>query len=324
VAILVTGGVGFIGTNIVQALLRKGEKVIVFDITSPELPVRRFLEEVSEEVQFVQGDIRDRTRLKEIIQTYAIQEIVHAAAITANAPEAEQQLAADVVEVNIIGTVNILEVAKSADIQRVIYLSSSGLYAAGEDIEKPVSEEFSIRVRGLYATTKQACEHICRRYKQLYGMDIVMTRIAAQYGPFERKTHARQTMSLIHDLVELAVQGTPIRVRHQKMPKDWTYAADTAEGVAAMLKAKSLNHDLYNLSVGRNYDLLDVLEALKKHIPELTYEFSETPNVSRSLILRGPLDISWARADFGFIPKFDIQKGLCDYLKWLQRYTRKY
>ena len=70
-------------------------------------------------------------------------------------------------------------------------------------------------------------------------MDIVMTRIATQYGPLEQRTHSRQKMSFIHDLVELALQGTPIRIGHHKMPKDWTYAADTAEGIAAMLNPEA-------------------------------------------------------------------------------------
>lgn len=316
---LVTGGVGFIGANIVHSLLKRGEDVVSLDVSAPDGYVRKFLEGFSAELQFIQGDIRDRNFVKNVINTQAIQETVHAAAITANGPEAEQQLAPNVVEVNVMGTVNLLEAAKSAEVRRIVYLSSSGLYPATEDAEKPVPEDILLRIKGLYSVTKQACEHICRRYSELYNMDIVMTRIAAQYGPVEQSTHARQRMSYIYDLVELARKKTPIRISSEKMPKDWTYAGDTADGIVAMLKANTLNHDMYNLSIGRNFEQLEVVEALKQHIPTLTYEISETPNISRSLVSRGPLDISRVQEDFKYTPIYDIQTGLGAYLDWLQR-----
>lgn len=115
------------------------------------------------------------------------------------------------------------------------------------------------------------------------------------------------------------LQDTPIRVGPQKLHKDWTHAADTAAGIARILKADSLNHDIYNLSIGQYSELLEILETMKYYIPEINYEVSDTSNISRSLVPHGPLDISRVQVDFGFSSQYNIQSGLGAYLKSIKR-----
>ena len=320
-AILVTGGVGFVGVNIVKRFAEIGERVLCVDRVSPDEIVQQYVVDSRDRITFVQGDLRDNDLLFRMSHGQDISCIIHAAAITATHPDIEKKDFYSTVQANILGTMNILELAKSLHVSKLIYVSSGSAYGPRSDPEKSISEDSPLVPRRLYPITKLACELICRRYSQIHQLKLVILRLSSPYGPMERKTSARQVPSAIHDYVHGAVRGMELLVSGLDRSRDYSYIDDVMDAFVKVFELESLPHEVYNISSGVNYRLSDVIETLKKHIPSLKYTITDEmtlTNINEDTI-RGPLDISRARNDFGFNPHHDLDRGIGKYILWLRK-----
>lgn len=317
--ILVTGGVGFVGVNIVKRFAEIKEKVVSLDMTLPDEMVYKYLNHCKDRISFYQGDIRDPKLLSEISREHKIDCIIHAAAITATHPEIEKEDFTATVNVNIMGTMNILKLAKDLSLRKFIYVSSGSAYGPREDIAEPIVENSPLVPRRLYPITKLCCELLCRRYSQIHDIKFVILRLSSPYGPMERRTSSRQIVSPICDYVNEVLEGKQLLVSGLDRCRDYTYIDDAIDAFVRVLQTELLPHDVYNISIGRNYTLKEIIDVLKKYFPELKYKITDEmtiANINEDTI-RGPFDISRARKDFGFNPLYDLDKGIQKYIQWL-------
>ncbi len=330
-ATLVTGGTGFVGSNIVKTLAQQGHEVVCFDLVAPDTLVRKYLEPWAEQVTFVQGDILDMGDLERAAATQNITRIVHAAVFTAIRPDIEVERSRSIVDVNVVGTANLLDLAQRLSpsarseqaLERFLYVSSGSVYGEGRSADEVLREDTILYPHSLYATTKYASELLTRRYGELHGFQTVSVRLSSPYGPMERVTGHRALMSVLYEWTGNVARGEPVRVGDRSLGRDYTYVADTAAGICAVLNAPSLSYDVYNISTGTWITLGDVIEALQELRPSL--QVVDDPSVEfgilRSGVGRGPMDVTRLREDVGFATSFDLVAGLGDYLQWREAFS---
>lgn len=321
--ILVTGGTGFVGANIVLHLAQYGHHVVVYDMVEPAPIVEHFWEEVRHRIIYEFGDVTDASRLSDVVERHNPDAVVHAAVITAVDPRTEADLAARVVDVNVIGTLRALEATRHPSVRRMIYVSSSGIYGF-TDPHVPIPESASLpyQGQGLYTITKDTSERLCFRYRELFDLDVIVGRLGGPYGPMERDSKVRPIMSPIYQLARAALTQEIVRLYANDESYDWTYTMDHALSIRLLLEAPALSHSVYNLSNGTPRRLSEVTAALTELIPESRFEWVDTPelaDLSLDIPPRGPLDITRLREDVGFKPVYDLESGLEAALPWWRR-----
>lgn len=324
--IAVTGATGFIGTNIVRHLLGNGYDVLGMDFQVSEADplVESYLEGADGEVTWTDVDLRDEERTREIATSYDLDGIIHAAVYTAVTPEMERENPHGILATNIMGTVNVLELARLGDVDRFVYVSSSGVYGSTDDPNVPVTESAIdpyVGMDNFYLTSKVSSEQLVDRYATLFDMTACSVRIAAPYGPMERPTSTRFLMGPIFRLLELVNDEglETVRVNGLAYVRDWTFAMDTAQGIVSALDAPESK--IYNVAGGVNYTLEEILNAAQR-APNLEFEWEvvDDPDdadlVANVGSLRGPLSILRAKNELGYEPEYDLDRGIETYQDW--------
>ncbi|MCH8187011.1 MAG: NAD(P)-dependent oxidoreductase, partial [Chloroflexi bacterium] len=245
-ATLVTGGTGFVGSNIVRTLAQSGHSVICLDLAAPGALVRGYLEPWMSKVTFVQGDILDPEDVERAAA--GIDKIVHAAVFTGILPEIEKGRSRSIVDINLMGTTNLLELARQLSVERFIYVSSGSVYGDDPGLDEVLHEETPPNPRSLYAIGKYTSELLTRRYGELHGFQTASVRLGGPYGPMERVTGHRANQSLLKEWTGNVVRGEPIEVGDRTVKRSFTYVSDIAAGVCAVLDAPALSYDVYNNS----------------------------------------------------------------------------
>lgn len=317
-AVLVTGGSGVVGIHTIRALAAAGRHVVGYSTSGAPPHADWLLDDLAARVRFVQGDLRDFDRLEEVVERFEIEGIVHAAALTGENQARSRPRA--VFAVNVGGTANVLEVARLRDPRRVVYLGSASEYGRRPDL-RPIGED-ELNVEGLYAETKYLGHRLGQRYRAIYGLDVLTVRVSSAYGPGARFNPYRGIVgnTLMAHLCRAAARGEPIRIEGGgDYPRGWTYAADTGQGVALAYLAERPAHRVYNVASGRSYVVAEVVEALRRVEPSAQVEvgpgqFEADPFQAGNL--RGPLDITRAREDLGFEPRYSLEDGLRAYVDW--------
>ena len=166
-ATLVTGGTGFVGSNIVKGLAQAGHDVVCFDLNGPDRLTEHFMQEVSSKVSFVQGDMLDRGIVERLGADHSIDKIVHAAVFTVNRVELETQRSRDVVAINIEGTANLLELARRVIPQRFLYVSSGSVYGDRPEQEEVLKEDADLHPHTLYESSKYVSQLLTRRFGEI-------------------------------------------------------------------------------------------------------------------------------------------------------------
>lgn len=319
--VLVTGAFGFVGINVVRHLAMTGRKVVASFRTPPDDIAKRFLEEFRDHVVFAQADVQDSEALNLLVRDLRVQEIVHAAAMTPTL-ETERSSPGRVMQINLMGTVNVLDAARENRVRRVVYVSSDGLYGPIADVTQPVKEDQFPLAENLYGVSKIASEAVCRRYQSLFGIEIASGRVCSTYGPMERATGSRFGMSAVFAAAHAILEGRVLAVRGLEVCRTWTHVEDIARAVVAMLQVEKFAHSAYNLSYGKPYSLLEVLETFQRIEPSFSYDVvdeGDAADVSYDLSQqRGPLDVTRLRNDLGYRPRFDLESGIHSYLTWLR------
>lgn len=318
-AVLLTGATGFVIANLARHLAEQGHDVIAADLGAPDAPLREFLDGHPGRVSFRQVDATDREALRRLMRETHPRRVVHGAAITAIPHDVERERFLRTVEVNVTGTLAVLEAAREAGTERIVVVSSGAIYGARPDLA-PISEDEPARPERLYPLTKWAAEALARRFAEVHGLDLAVVRLASPFGPFERDTGSRPLLSAIREWTVAALRGETIRVTGSPtLPRDAVYVADIASGIAAVLLADRLPHQVYNVGWGRGTSARDVMAALGRVVPGLKVEYQpDDPSPWSVSPPRGPLSIDRVRADLGWAPRFDLDSGLAAYLEWLR------
>jgi len=317
-ATLVTGGTGFVGANIVRDLARNGHDVVSFDINGPDQLLQQFVGDSSENITFVQGDIVDSGSVKNLGQEHQIDMIVHAAVYTVNREALEIERSRDVIAINLEGTANLLELARTQKVKRFVYVSSGAAYGRALPGNQTLNEETPPAPDNLYGITKFSSEMITRRYGELHGLSTVSVRLSTPFGPMERVTGHRAVMSAFYDWTGRAARGASISPQNLGGGRDYIYIADIADGIRTVLDAPSLSHGLYNLTTGIWVTYQQILDTVVELSPGTVVETptSSPPEPGADYYSRGPLSGHRLFEDLGWTPKFDLQAGLADYIQW--------
>ena len=323
-AVLVTGGNGFIGSNIVKVLLDAGQDVVVFDIRPPDAMNIRFLGVRAFEVEQVIGDIRDLNLLLDLGSRHPIDRIVHCAVFSVPRQDIEQAHSLDIVNVNVMGTANVMEFAKASLPKRVVYMSSRTVYGVLEQDPNRPEEGWLGRPQRLYPITKYTGEMIALRYGETFGFDVRVARVTGPYGPMERRSAFRPNMSALHDWTASALAGRQIKVPNPSLVMDTTHVSDVAAAVAKILLAESPHYPIYNVGAEEEHSVDEILRTLEELVPGSSYTIDRSEDWSgrRNFVVGGHTRLTRLYADLGYTHAYPLKSGLKQYLDW--RRTFKY
>lgn len=303
---LVTGGAGFIGSHIVDALLERGDDVVVLDDLETG-----FRANVDARAHVVIGSVADEDAVREAVRDCNV--VFHQAAHKAVLRSIESPLATDTV--NTHGTLTVLHAALAAGVTRVVHASSSSIYGGATRLPTPEDEE--LLPRSPYAVSKLAAEHYCRVYTELHGLETVALRYFNVYGP--RQPPNATYAAVIPLFVQALLAGRAPTVHGDGLQsRDFTYISDVVDAnlAAATAPAAACSGQAYNIAGGASWTLLDILAALGELLgvdPRPDFVATRAGDVKHSRA-----DPSAAARDLGFTCRVDLADGLARTVEWLR------
>jgi UDP-glucose 4-epimerase len=314
--VLITGGMGVIGAEASRKFVREGHRPVLYARHRDESLISDILDKVDIEL----GSILDRARLTEVFKSRKITHVVHTAAYI-SALSAKHP--AESVEINVMGTVNVLEAAREANVERVVYTSAKGIYGpfTGEDgapIYKPITEDHRKEPKRIYDSAKLMGENATLYWGTL-GLDVVVLRFATTYGPGKTTRHGN--MGVTSQIIERPASGQPFHLAQGGDEKDdFIYNKDSALGIFLAATAKNLQSRVFNIGTGVPTTLKDVAAILRRHLPKAVIEVGPGLNfLGAAYPMYGIYDISRAQRELGYKPEYDLERGVADYLESLAK-----
>lgn len=311
--ILITGGLGFLGCNLAKLLCDAGERVLLTSNRNVEVPPL-LSSHLDKNLKITPLDITSLENVSQAIQRFGVTSIIHAAVRSEKGNTSLYQS----MRVNVIGTINVLEAARTAGIKRVIFVSSEAVYQGIKDTG-PFKEEEKLLITSdrFIPGTKKAGEILCLMYCKEYGMEVISARATRMYGPLYRGIR-----NLAGHIVEYAAKGIPVALANQDPTEahDIIYIKDAARAIVFLLKAATLRHRIYNVGSGRLVSLSEFAEAVKKLLPEAEIHLGDGPgplvSTKTPMDIQNCLDISRICEETGFTPELDPYRGVEHYIEW--------
>ena len=316
--IVVTGATGFVMANLVRHLASEGHRVTALDRVPPDALLRRFVDGLPGAVDFQSLDVLDPAAVRRVLSAARPDRVVHGAAITSVPPDAERARFVDTVQVNVVGTLHVLDALREVGTGRIVVVSSGAVYGSRPHLS-PIAEADAKEPVGVYPWSKWAGESFARRFGEIHRLDLAAVRLASPFGPLERDTGSRPLLSPVAYWALSALRGQPIEVPGPKnFMRDAVYAPDVASGIATVLLADRLPHDIYNVGWGRGTTSEQAIAALTKLIPGVKIEWRSDAPSPWGATVRGPLDIARLSA-LGWTARYDLDSGLAAYLDWIRK-----
>lgn len=307
-AVFITGGHGHIASWTAYFLAKEGESVILYDI-NPAPP--DCLKEVSKNITFIRGDVLDFPHLTETFMKHRgeIDGIIHTVGIMG---EIVLENPHQHVALNIGGTHNMLEIARQFEIPKVVYTSTGAVYGA---VAGTVSEvEYPTNPSDLYGATKASSEFLGQQYADSFGFEFRISRLSFCYGQGKLPSRFIRLYRLAFGALEGLKDLTMDRGASQKL--DFTYVEDAARGTAMLYQARSLKHSIYNIATGASNSVGKVAELAQKYSPfKVNVELGPGELMQRA----EALDISRAREELGYEPRYGIEEGIQKYAAWMEK-----
>jgi len=298
---LVTGGAGFIGSHIADALVRQGKRVRVLDnlSTGKEEHMASF----RASVELVRGDIRDLEACRKAMD--GVEYVIHQAAIRSVPKSVDRPTESH--DANATGTLNMLVAAREAKVKRFVYASSSSAY--GDAKTFPQRETMRPMPLSPYAASKLCGEHYCMLYTKTMGLETVSLRYFNVFGP--RQDPESQYSAVIPKFMEQAYLGVPLEVHWDgKQARDFTHIGNVVAANLLAAKTKKGVGETFNIANGRTYSLLDVIRVIER-LCGRKLERNHHPK-RQGDVRKTCADISAARRVLGFKPVMNFEDGLAD------------
>lgn len=303
--ILVTGGAGFIGSNVIEELLARGHQIVVVDDLS--FGRKDNLAAVLPRITFIQGSITDEALMMEASKSMEV--IVNLAAASAS-PMFSLQNLRKAVQVNVDGFVVILKTALANNVKRVLYASTSSLY--GDNREK-LTEESTPLPPNVYAATKLENEHLAAVFGKEYDLETIGFRFLSIYGPHEESKG--KYANLASQFLWAALQGEPVIIYGDGSQKrDFTYVKDVAQAIALGAESTQVHRgDIFNVASGQSYSLNELADSIGKMLGKtITPQYISNP--IRNYLACQDADISKIKRVLGYLPQYLLARGLQDTL----------
>jgi len=309
-SILVTGGAGFIGSHLCKKLLKSNQRVFCIDefndYYDPKIKrnnIAPFLD--NKNFTLLEGDIRNYSFLKKNFKDYCFKEIIHLAARAGVRPSIQDPIL--YAEVNVRGTINLLELSKECEVENFIFGSSSSVY--GNNKKVPFAE--NDRLDGMispYAVTKRTGENICFNYNHLYGIPTTCLRFFTVYGPSQRPDMAiHKFTKLIYNDEEIPMFGDG------NSERDYTYIDDIIEGILKALKRKS-QFEIFNLGESETTKLCELISQIESALGKKA-KIKKMPNQPGDVQITYA-EISKSKSLLGYNPKTKVQDGIPLFIEW--------
>jgi nucleoside-diphosphate-sugar epimerase len=313
-------GAGLVGSQVARQLVEEGETPVLMDVGHQRDALGEILP--LDRVRLVDGDVLRPFTLTQAIRDNDITDIVHTAANPLLTLGAQRDPYA-AIQLNIMGTVNVLEAARVLKLRRVVVSSSNVLshYLAGGEGQGDLAKEEALpRPVTFYSTTKQAVENLGLNYARHCGVDFAAVRYGAVAGPWSGRGGGGPS-NIFRDAVLKAMAGEEAIVPAGAM--EWVYAKDAATGTVAALRAKDLKSRIFNITMGEVTAPQAFVRALQAAIPGAKVRIAEPPGAGASLMnMNHGSDLTLSRAVLGYAPRFGIEEAVRDMVAWYRSNTR--
>ena len=314
----ITGAGGFVGLNLVERLLRDGERVAGFSQHPLQQAWSTHFASLPGELTIEVGDVRDPAGIGGALRRHRPDAVVHLAVITSSAAR-ERREAASIVEVNLVGLTNTMMAAAEHEVGRFVYPSSIAVFGPNTSDGGILSEDSAHDPQTLYAITKSAGEHIVARLGDLLQLDWVVGRLGRVFGPYEHDTGVRDTMSQIHQIMTRAREGRRVALARPCI-KNWSYAPDTAADISRLMRAPTLGSRVYNLGAPYAWSLEDWCRCLSEIDKSFQFSVGHRAQADDEIDLLGSSDgalLSWRKFedDFPRDPPHDLAGAFAHYLE---------
>lgn len=294
--VLVTGAAGLVGRRLIRRLIEQGRSVVALD---------RLASITSEGVEIKECDLGDIHRLHAMAKD-GIDSIVHCGAYSG--PMVAREAPYSMVQVNIVGTANVLELARIHGARRFVYCSSTSAYGVVD--AGPVSEDVILRPGSLYGASKVASEYIVTAYAEQYGLSAASLRLSWVYGP------GRTTDCVIRTMLEDVQAKRATRIAFgSDFPRQFIHVDDAAEGLLNALDASVLPRATYNLTGDTRVTLAEIAQVVRGLSPEANIELQSGPDPVDEY--QAKFSIEAARRDLNYEPKISLEQGIRTYARWL-------
>ncbi len=312
--ILITGGAGFIGSHVARTLLERGDSVVIlddfndrYDPRLKEARIEHMFNDVKKPV-VVRGDIRTKELVEKTMTEHTIDSVIHLAAWASVQPSIENPYI--YTDVNVNGTVVILEAARKAGVSRIVAASSSSVY--GGITEVPFREDMNImHPISPYAATKASTELMCATWNHLYTIPITCLRFFTVYGPWGRPEMA------IFAFTKAILAGETLHMRGKNTTRDFTYIDDIVQGVISALDYANGYH-VYNLGESDGVPLPRMISALETALN--TKAIIEEVPLPSGDIPQTLSDITRAQQDLNYTPTTNIEDGTKKFAEWYRQW----
>jgi UDP-glucose 4-epimerase len=320
--VFITGGAGFIGSYVARELLAEGREVALFDsfvsyVSPLEVDYHRYLKErlkgIEEKVVILRGDTTNLSDVRRAVSRYRPEVIIHLAALPI--ADLSNRYSEEAVKSIIQGAVNVLETIRDTDtVQRFVYVSSSMIY--GDFQHVPAGEEHPKKPKDIYGGTKLAGEILTEAFGRRFGIEYVIVRPSAVYGPTDVNRRVTQIF------LESAMAGKPLVLHNGGASElDFTYVEDTAHGMVLAAFEKNAANQVFNITRGEGRSLKELAGVLQRWFPELRTIMEKQPD-DLARPKRGALDISRARDLLHYEPRYSLEEGMERYVSFMREFRK--
>lgn len=311
--ILVTGGAGFIGSHLCGRLMREGHRVVCLDnfndFYNPEIKRRNIQEAIGEEqFELIEGDIRDTQLIERIFREHSLDIVAHLAARAGVHPSIDYPKLYE--EVNVQGTINLLEACREFGVQNFVFASSSSVYGGNSKV--PFSEEDRVETPiSPYSATKRAGELFCYTYHRLFNINIACLRYFTVYGPRQRPEMAIHKFTRLID----GNERVPMYGDGQSM-RDYTYIDDIIDGTLEAI-SRNKGYEIYNLGEFHTTTLIDLIRMLEEALGKKA--IIETLPEQKGDMPITYANIKKARKRLDYAPRVSMEEGIGRFVEWYRQ-----